>query len=143
VLPLLLLLLSNPFFFSRTHVKVIELALGTLKGSVAANLKLELYGREFTVFASDLTRDLALHRQKEQMAAADAKNSKDQKGNEGSASSSSTAALPPVSARPTLAAMLAVRPERADATLTQVLQCHGYPFFWGLAYDAARKKVLL
>jgi hypothetical protein len=102
---------------------VIELALGTLKGSAAANLKLELYGREFTVFASDLTRDLAQHRQKEQQAAAEAKSSKDsskdEKGKKESAAAGA-AALPPVSARPTLAAMLVVRPERADATLTQV-----------------------
>jgi hypothetical protein len=132
------------FFFKKNNLRrtrfsglqVIELALGSLKGAAAASLKLELYGREFTVFASDLTRDLALHRQREQVAAAAAhaqlkcsSGGSSDKSSGGKSSSgksdgdgedaSATGALPPVSARPTLAAMLAVRPERSEAVLTQ------------------------
>ena len=87
--------------------RVVELALANLKGGPGAALRLELYGRELTVFADDLASDLLEHSAK----TAAAEHAKRGGGN---------ATLPPASGRPTLAGVLAVRPERSARVLEQM-----------------------
>jgi hypothetical protein len=82
--------------------RIVELALcggGCLKPAQSSGLRLELYGKEFTVFADEMKRDLELHQRKVLGLDAEATN---------------------VPTRPTLASVLAVRPDKRERVLGTV-----------------------